>query len=59
MSHALKREERLLIPRRDKTMVALPRAAIGKDCSHTDQVKNAFDFGFKRYDKAMEELSKV
>ncbi len=59
MSHALKKAERLLIPPRDKSIIASPRAAIGDGYAHKDQVKNAFDFGFVRYEKAMEELSKV
>ena len=59
MSHALKQADRLYIPPRDKNEVARPKAAVSRDCSHADQVKNAFDFGFARYEKAMEELSKV
>ncbi|MEX2977359.1 hypothetical protein AB4J97_10600 [Serratia fonticola] len=59
MSHALKRAERLYIPPRDKSAVASPQAAIGANSTHCDQVKNAFDFGFARYEKAMEDLSKV
>ncbi|MGO2458755.1 MAG: hypothetical protein ACTH8P_01080 [Ewingella sp.] len=59
MSHALRKAERLLIPSRDKSIVAAPRAACGDGISHKDQVKNAFDFGFSRYEKAMEDLSKV
>ena len=59
MSHALRKAERLLIPSRDKSVIALPRAAVGDGYTHKDQVKNAFDFGFSRYEKAMEDLSKV
>jgi hypothetical protein len=59
MSYALRKPERLYIPRRDKTVVASPRAATGDGIAHADQVKNAFDFGFARYEKAMDELSKV
>lgn len=59
MSHALKRAERLPIPPRDRSITASPRAAVGDGYAHKDQVKNAFDFGFARYDKAMEDLSKV
>ncbi|HCN6454724.1 TPA: hypothetical protein N6020_005160, partial [Escherichia coli] len=50
---------RLTIPPRDKSVVAAPRPAIDENCTHREQVKNAFDFGFSRYEKAMEELSKV
>ncbi|CCQ28777.2 putative phage protein [Escherichia coli 2-011-08_S3_C3] len=39
--------------------MAAPRPAIDENCTHREQVKNAFDFGFSRYEKAMEELSKV
>lgn len=56
MSHALRKPERLYIPPRDKGVVASPCAAMGSDCVHADQVKNAFAFGFARYEKAMEDL---
>ncbi|WP_241569198.1 MULTISPECIES: hypothetical protein [Rosenbergiella] len=59
MSHAQRKEDRLYIPPRDKSNIARPKAAIGDNVSHSDQVKNAFGFGFARYEKAMEELSKV
>lgn len=59
MGHALKKTERLCIPPRDKRVVASPRAAMGDECSHADQVKNGFNFGFTRYEKAMDKLSKV
>lgn len=59
MGHALKKADRLYIPPRDKSTVAKPRATISEVCSLTGQVKNAFEFGFARYEKAMEELSKV
>ena len=59
MGHALKKADRLNIPPRDRRIVAAPRAATGNEATHNDQVKNAFDFGFARYEKAMEDLSKV
>lgn len=59
MGHAQKKVERLYIPPRDKSIVAAPRAAMSVDTNHHDQVKNAFDFGFARYEKAMEQLAKV
>lgn len=59
MSHALRKANRMCIPPRDKSKVASPRASIGENCSHSEQVKNAFDFGFARYEKVMEELAKV
>lgn len=59
MGHALKKTERIYILPRDKSVIASPRAAIGDDCSHADQVKNGFSFGFARYEKAMDKLSKV
>ncbi|MBW9511293.1 hypothetical protein [Escherichia coli] len=59
MSYALKKHTRLTIPPRDKSVVAAPRPAIDENCTHREQVKNAFDFGFSRYEKAMEDLSKV
>lgn len=59
MSHALKKADRLSIQPRDKSTVAHPRAAISQECSHSGQVKNAFDFAFTRYEKAMKDLSKV
>lgn len=57
MSH--KKADRLSIQPRDKSTVAHPRAAISHECSHAGQVKNAFDFAFTRYEKAMKDLSKV
>ncbi|WP_074401012.1 hypothetical protein [Morganella psychrotolerans] len=59
MSHALKKTNRLCIPPRDKSNIASPRSAIGHECSHKAQVKNAVDFGFSRYEAAMKELAKV
>ncbi len=59
MSYELKKHTRLNIPPRDKRVVAAPRPAIDENCTHREQVKNAFDFGFSRYEKAMEDLSKV
>lgn len=59
MSHALKKADRLSIQPRDKSTVAKPHAAISETSFHNDQVKNAFEFGFSRYEKAMEHLSKV
>ncbi|MDU3815802.1 hypothetical protein [Mixta calida] len=59
MGHAQKKADRLYIPPRDKSVVATPRAALGTEATHQDQVKNAFGFGFSRYERAMEDLSKV
>ena len=59
MSHAQRKEDRLYIPPRDKSKIARPKAAMSDNVSHSEQVKNAFEFGFSRYEKAMEELSKV
>jgi hypothetical protein len=59
MSHALKKAERLYIPPRDKKTVASPRAAFSACTTHEEQVKNAFNLGFSRYERAMEDLSKV
>ncbi|WNK73179.1 hypothetical protein RM155_09265 [Pantoea agglomerans] len=59
MGHAQKKVDGLFIPPRDKRIVAVPRAAIGEGSNHTDQVENAFGFGFARYEKAMDDLSKV
>lgn len=59
MSHALRKASRLDIPPRDKSKVASPRAVAGYNCSHKEQVKNAFSLGFERYETAMDKLSKV
>lgn len=59
MGHAQEKTNRLYIPARDKSEVAKPNPAIGHDCDHNGQVSNAFNFGFARYKKAMEDLSKV
>ncbi|ATG18024.1 MULTISPECIES: hypothetical protein [Providencia] len=59
MGHALQKPNRLNIPARDKSKIAAPRAAMSEQGNHDNQVKNAFDFGFTRYEKAMEKLAKV
>nr|WP_279169351.1 hypothetical protein [Providencia huaxiensis] len=59
MGHVLQKPNRLLIPARDKNKIASPKPAISEQCSHEVQVKNAFDFGFARYEKAMEKRAKV
>lgn len=59
MGHALQKPNRLNIPARDKSKIAAPKAAMSEQCSHDNKVKNAFDFGFARYEKAMEKLAKV
>ncbi|HDU8566378.1 TPA: hypothetical protein RG686_003749 [Morganella morganii] len=59
MGHALQKPNRLNIPARDKSKIAAPGAAMSEQCTHENQVKNAFDFGFARYEKAMEKLAKV
>lgn len=59
MGHALQKPNRLLIPARDKSKIAAPKPAISEQCSHEVQVKNVFDFGFARYEKAMEKLAKA
>lgn len=59
MSHALRKASRLNIPPRDKSKIATPRAVVGCNCSHKEQVKNAFSIGFARFETAMDKLSKV
>ncbi|WP_032115451.1 hypothetical protein WH390_01415 [Candidatus Arsenophonus nilaparvatae] len=59
MGHALKKAFRLSIPERDKSRIANPKPVIAPDCSHTDQIAKAFEFGFVRYEMNMKELSKV
>lgn len=56
MAHALRKQTGLNIPPRDKSRVALPRSAEGE---HRVQIENAFAKMFQRYEKALEELSKV
>lgn len=58
MSHTLKKAFRLSIPERDKSKIANPKPVINQDCSHTEQIDKAFDFGFVRYKDAMLELAK-
>ncbi|MBP6121463.1 MULTISPECIES: hypothetical protein [Providencia] len=59
MGNALQKANRLNIPTRDKAKIAAPKAAISEQSTHDNQVKNAFDFGFARYEKAMKKLAKV
>lgn len=56
MAHALRKHSGLNIPPRDKSQVALPRPAQG---DHREQVDNAFAKMFQRYEKTLEDLSKV
>lgn len=59
MSNALREHTRLYIPKRDLTKNSKPRPAISDDCCHADQVRNAFDFCYSRYKKAMDDLAKL
>ncbi|MDR5615687.1 hypothetical protein [Arsenophonus sp.] len=59
MGHALKKAFRLSIPERNKSKIANPKPVISPNCSHTEQIDKAFDFGFVRYETTMKELSKV
>lgn len=56
MAHALRKHTGLNIPPRDKSQAALPRPAEG---DHREQVVNAFAKMFQRYEKTLEDLSKV
>ncbi|XKM14580.1 hypothetical protein RCS94_05235 [Orbaceae bacterium ac157xtp] len=58
MGHAQKKEKHCYIPPRDKHIEVKAKPALG-NCNHNEQVLNAFAFGFTRYKKAMEDLSKV
>ena len=59
MGNAQRKTTRLYIPARNKDEVAKPKPALGHECDHKEQVAHAFNFGFGRYKKAMEDLSKV
>jgi hypothetical protein len=59
MGHVQKKENRLCIPPRDKHVEVKAKPALGNNCSHNEQVMNAFSFGFTRYKKAMKDLSNV
>lgn len=56
MSQALRKDTKLVIPRRNKDEVVRARPAMG---DHQQQVDNAFAIAFERYEKAFEELAKV
>ncbi|REC98894.1 MULTISPECIES: hypothetical protein [Pseudomonadaceae] len=56
MSQAAHAQNRLIVPKRDKTVVFRPRPTLG---DHETQVKNAFATSFERYEKAYEELAKI
>lgn len=59
MGHAQIKEERLYIPSRDMQIEVKANPALGKDCTHGDQILNAFSMGFSRYKEAIKELSKI
>jgi hypothetical protein len=59
MGHVQKKENRLCIPPRDKHVEVKAKPVLGNNCSHNEQVMNAFSFGFTRYKKAMKDLSNV
>ena len=59
MGHAQIKEERLYIPSRDRQIEVKAKPTLGKDCTHGDQILNAFSIGFSRYKEAMKELSKI
>ena len=56
MGHALKKTDRIYIPQRDKSRVAVARPAEGE---YQVQIEKAFCMAFERYEKAFEELAKV
>lgn len=56
MGHALKKTDRIYIPPRDKSQVAVARPAEGE---YKAQLEKAFCAAFQRYEKALEELAKV
>lgn len=56
MGHALKKTDRIYIPQRDKNRVATARPAEGE---YQAQIEKAFCTAFHRYEKALEDLSKV
>lgn len=57
MGHALEKESRLLIPARDKSLIAKPKPCLGQ--AHVEQTAKAAAIGMLRYEKALEKLSKV
>lgn len=57
MDHALRKPSRLNIPARDKSIIAIPRSTMNEQGNHDNQIKNAFYFGFIRYEKAMGKLA--
>lgn len=46
MGHAQIKEERLYIPSRDMQIEVKAKPTLGKDCTHSDQILNAFSIGF-------------
>lgn len=59
MHHAQIKEERLYIPPRDRQVEVEAKPALGTDCTHGDQILNAFSIRFSHYKETMKELSKV
>nr|WP_275300563.1 hypothetical protein [Pseudomonas sp. AF32] len=56
VGNALKKTDRICIPQRDKSSVALARPADG---AYQAQIEKAFCTAFQRYEKAFEDLAKV
>ena len=59
MGHAQIKEERLCIPPRGRQIEVKANPALGKDCTHGDQILNAFSIGFSHYKETIKELSKI
>lgn len=59
MGDAARKDDRLYIPQRDKTIIAKAKPSLSNHCSHQDQVMNAFALFFSKYNEAMKDLSKV
>ena len=60
MGFAQKKDSKLFIPERDKSIIAMPKPAISKSQnSHNKQFCGAMTYVFLRYRSALEKLSKV
>lgn len=57
MSNAVLKEQRIKIIARNKSIVARPRPALGKSCTHSDQVNKAYQACFDDHKDTLKLLS--
>ncbi|MBS7815931.1 hypothetical protein [Wohlfahrtiimonas chitiniclastica] len=59
MSNAVKKERNTCVPERNRSIVARPRPAIGKDHSHMKQLEKAFNICYNNNKEGIKLLAKI